>query len=133
MTKTLGFLILFMLSFHGSNVMAEGILDKVAVQLGWSVFVADSPKMCFVTSAPIKTVNKRDNVVVSVNRGKIQLFVAYRPKDKTEGTVTFTGGYPFSEDRNVIMKIDTTTYEMGTNGEWAFPPTTTLIKKLLQL
>ena len=131
MTKTLGLLILFILSFYGSNVTAEEILDKVAVQLGWSVFVADSPKICFVTSAPNKTVNERDNVVVSVNRGKIQLFVAYRPQDKTEGTVTFTGGYSFSEDRNVIMKIDATTYEMGTNGEWAFPPNDEADKKII--
>ena len=131
MFKTLCFPILFVLSFQGSKVMAEGALDKVANHLGWSVFVADSPKDCFVTSGPKKSVNKRDNVVVSVNRGKILLYVVYRPEDKNEGTVTFTGGYPFAKDRNVGMKIDGVTYEMGTNGQWAFPPNEDVDKKII--
>ena len=131
MFKTLYLPLLFILSLQSSNVVAEGALDQVANHLGWSVFVADSPKDCFVTSGPKKTVNKRDNVVVSVNRGKILLYVVYRPKDKNEGTVTFTGGYLFAKGRNVTIKINAATYEIGTNGEWAFPPNEDADKKII--
>ncbi len=121
MFKTLSFPILFILSFQGSNVIAQETSNRVAAQSDWAVFVGEGPKECWAVSAPKETSNKRGGVTVSVKRGQIQLFAIYRPSDNVKGQIAFTGGYPFAEGRNIKMKIDGVTYELPTDGEWAWP------------
>ncbi len=97
--------------------------NRVAAETDWSVFVETDPQECWGVSAPKETVNTRDNRVVSVRRGDILLFVSYRPTAGIEGEISFTGGYPFAEGSNVTLEIGDDSFELFTDGEWAWPAT----------
>ncbi|MFT4619117.1 MAG: hypothetical protein ACI9KS_001086 [Sulfitobacter sp.] len=95
--------------------------NRVASQTDWSVFVEDDPTECWSVSSPKQTVNTRDGNVVSVRRGDILLFVAFRPGSSVSGEVSFTGGYPFADGSTVSLNISGTTFELFSDGEWAWP------------
>jgi hypothetical protein len=95
--------------------------NRVAAQTDWSVFVENNPQECWGVSAPKETVNTRDGRVVSVRRGDILLFVSYRPSAGVNGEVSFTGGYPFADGSTVTLAIGDTSFELFTDGEWAWP------------
>ncbi|UWR84475.1 invasion associated locus B family protein [Phaeobacter inhibens] len=97
--------------------------NRVASNVDWSVFQGESPKECWGVSAPKETVNTRDGRVKAVRRGKIQLFVFYRPETGDKGQVTFTGGYPFAPGSTVNLAVGDTEFELFTEGEWAWPAT----------
>ncbi len=94
--------------------------NKVATRTDWHVFVEKDPLMCWIVSAPKKTVNTRGGRVVSVKRGDIMLFVSFRPAEKVMGEVSFTGGYPFKEGSTVKLQIGEASFELFTKGEWAW-------------
>ncbi|APE45008.1 hypothetical protein BOO69_17520 [Sulfitobacter alexandrii] len=98
--------------------------NRVAAKTDWSVFVEDNPTECWGVSTPKETVNSRDGRVVAVNRGQTLLMVFYRPSAGAKGQVAFTGGYPFKSGSTVTMDISGTTFELFTEGEWAWPATT---------
>jgi hypothetical protein len=100
------------------GAFAQESTNRVAANTDWSVFVEESPKECWGVSKPKETVNTRDGSVVSVSRGEILLFVSYRPDGG--GEVSFTGGYPFAEESTVALTIGGTTYQLFTDGEWAW-------------
>lgn len=95
--------------------------NRVAANTDWSVFVESDPTECWGVSAPKETVNTRDGRVVAVRRGEILLFVFYRPGAEVQGQVTFTGGYPFAPGSTVNMRIGDASFELFTDGEWAWP------------
>ena len=98
--------------------------NRVAAKTDWSVFVEDNPTECWGVSTPKETVNSRDGRVVAVNRGQTLLMVFYRPSAGAKGQVAFTGGYPFAPGSTVNMDISGNTFELFTEGEWAWPATT---------
>lgn len=100
---------------------AQESTNRVAAKTDWSVFVEDDPTECWGVSAPTETVNKKDGRVVAVRRGDILLFVAYRPGSGVKGEVSFTGGYPFAGGSTVTLDISGTSFELFTDGEWAWP------------
>lgn len=95
--------------------------NRVAANTDWSVFVESNPTECWGVSAPKETVNTRDGRVVAVRRGDILLFVLYRPGADVQGQVTFTGGYPFAPGSTVNLRIGDASFELFTEGEWAWP------------
>lgn len=97
--------------------------NRVAVETDWSVFVADDPTECFSVSAPTKTVNTdaSTGAVKQVTRGEIRLFVTFRPSSNVSGEVSFTGGYPFAEGSTVTLAVGSDSYELFTEGEYAWP------------
>jgi hypothetical protein len=95
--------------------------NRVAAQTDWSVFVESDPQECWGVSAPKQTVNTRDGREVSVRRGDILLFVSYRPAAGVNGEVSFTGGYPFAEGSTVTLAVGDASFELFTDGEWAWP------------
>lgn len=101
-----------------SGAVAQESTNRVAANTDWSVFVEDEPKECWSVSKPKETVNTKDGAAVSVSRGDILLFVSYRPG--SDGQVSFTGGYPFAGDSTVALTIGGTTYQLFTDGEWAW-------------
>ncbi len=107
-----------------SMATAQESSNRVAAETDWSVFVEQNPTECWIVSAPKETVNMRDGRVVAVRRGDILLFVTHRPSDSILGEVSFTGGYPFADGSTVTLEIDDTTFELFTDGEWAWPATT---------
>ncbi|MFY0646406.1 invasion associated locus B family protein [Sulfitobacter geojensis] len=98
--------------------------NRVAAKTDWSVFVEDNPTECWGVSTPKETVNSRDGRVVAVNRGQTLLMVFYRPSAGAKGQVAFTGGYPFASGSTVTMDISGNSFELFTEGEWAWPATT---------
>ena len=106
-----------------SMASAQESSNRVAANTDWSVFVEDNPNECWGVSAPKETVNSRDGNVVEVRRGDILLFVFYRPGASVQGQVAFTGGYPFASGSTASLDIGSTTYELFTEGEWAWPAT----------
>lgn len=102
----------------------EQSTNRVAAKTDWSVFVEDNPTECWGVSTPKETVNSRDGRVVAVNRGQTLLMVFYRPSAGAKGQVAFTGGYPFASGSTVSLDISGNTFEMFTEGEWAWPATT---------
>ena len=97
--------------------------NRVAVETAWSVFVEDDPKECWSVSSPTGTRNTRGGQVVQVRRGDILMFVTFRPGANVAGELSFTGGYPFADGSTVSLEVGGTTFELFTQGEWAWPAT----------
>ncbi|MFU8833702.1 invasion associated locus B family protein [Roseovarius autotrophicus] len=110
-----------------AGAMATGVTaqatstNQVATSTAWSVFEEKDPRECWAVSAPTETVNTRDGRVVAVRRGDILLMTFFRPGADVQGQTTFTGGYPFAPGSTVNMRIGDASYEMFTEGEWAWP------------
>jgi hypothetical protein len=111
------------LAVSGALAQAQST-NRVGAETDWSVFVEDNPTECWGVSTPKSSVNSRDGRVVAVNRGQTLLMVFYRPSAGAKGQVAFTGGYPFASGSTVNMDIGGTTFELFTEGEWAWPATT---------
>ena len=105
-------------------IAQEQSTNRVAAKTDWSVFVEDNPTECWGVSTPKETVNSKDGRVVAVNRGQTLLMVFYRPSAGAKGQVAFTGGYPFASGSTVNMNISGNSFELFTEGEWAWPATT---------
>lgn len=100
---------------------AQTSSNRVAEASDWAVFVEDDPKECWGASKPKSSVNTREGQPVQVRRGEIQLFVAFRPDSAGKGEIAFTGGYPFRAGSTVKMTVGSESYELFTEGEWAWP------------
>lgn len=105
------------------SAAAQEQSNRVAAETDWAVFQGNEPKECWAVTAPKETVNTRDGRVVSVRRGDILLFVTFRPEQNIAGEVSFTGGYPFADGSTATLEIDDTTFELFTEGEYAWPAT----------
>ena len=115
--------IMVALAISGLPAIAQEQSNRVAAETDWAVFEGNEPKECWAVTAPKETVNTRDGRVVSVRRGDILLFVTYRPEQNIAGEISFTGGYPFEEGSTATLEIDGTTFELFTEGEYAWPAT----------
>ena len=109
------------LAFGAGMAQAQESSNRVATMTDWSVFAEESPKECWGVSSPKETVNTRDGQPVQVRRGDILLFVTFRPG--VAGEISFSGGYPFAGGSTVKLDVDGTTYDLITDGEWAWPGT----------
>lgn len=99
---------------------AQESTNRVAVETAWSVFVDGNPRQCWAVSQPSETLNTRDGRSVSVRRGDILMFVTYRQGQGSAGEVSFTGGYPFAPESTVEITVGTDTFQLFTDGEWAW-------------
>mgnify|MGYP001578334108 CR=1 FL=1 len=113
----------FAVTLMAQGAGAQESSNQVAAITDWSVFEEASPKECWSVSAPKETVNTRGGRVVAVTRSDILLMVFYRPGSGVNGQLTFTGGYPFAGGSTVNMKIGDASYDLFTEGEWAWPAT----------
>lgn len=109
----------------------ETSTNQVAAKTAWSVFEDSDPRECWAVSAPTETVNTKDGRVVAVRRGDILLMTFFRPGAGVQGQITFTGGYPFAGGSTVNMNIGGSEFELFTEGEWAWPASTSDDAKIL--
>ena len=112
------------LTLVGSVAVAQESSNQVAAKTDWSVFVENSPKECWAVTTFKESVNTRNGAVVAVRRTQTLLMVFFRPDARVKGQVGFTGGYPFKSGSTVSMKVDDETYDLFTEGEWAWPQST---------
>lgn len=104
-----------------TSAVGQESTNRVATLTDWNVFVEPkegTPTECWGVSKPKETVNVRDGQPVAVSRSDILLFVTYRPGKAPE--VSFTGGYPFASGSTVDVTIGGATYQLFTEGEWAW-------------
>lgn len=102
-----------------TGAQAQESTNVVATMTDWSVFTEESPKECWGVSKPKETVNTRDGQPVQVRRGDILLFVTFRPGKP--GEISFSGGYPFASGSTVKVDVDGNSFDLFTDGEWAWP------------
>mgnify|MGYP001224627545 CR=1 FL=1 len=124
--------VLWSMVFSGSIALAQNKSSKkVAEEKDWSVFVDSNPQECWAVSQPQETRVTLNGKVVPAQRGKILLFVLYRPGEDLSGQITFTGGYPFAK-KAVGVDIDGKTYSLPTvEDRWAWAATSEDDKKIL--
>ncbi len=113
------------------SVGAQDAGTRVAEASDWQVFEGTDPKACWAVTAPKKTVNTRGGREVSVRRGDILLFVTYQPARNVAGEVSFTGGYPFAKGSTATLEVDGATFELFTDGEYAWPATPAEDRKIV--
>lgn len=97
--------------------------NRVAADTDWSVFIEDEPaKECWGVSAPKSWTAQRDgnDVTDDVRRGDILLFVTFRPGAGDAGEISYTGGYPFADGSTVSMQVGSDSFDLFTDGEWAW-------------
>lgn len=117
---TTGILAGLAFSLSGGVSNAQDTANRVAAKTDWSIFVEDSPKQCWVVSAPKNTVNTQNGRVVAVRRGDIYMFVSFWPESNQLGEVSFMGGYPFAEGSTVSLSVGDSNFELFTDGELAW-------------
>lgn len=101
------------------SAAAQESTNRVAVQTAWSVFVDGNPTECWAVSAPSETLNTRNGQPAQVNRGDIQLFATYR-QGQSAAEISFTGGYPFADGSTVEVVVGSDTFQLFTDGSWAW-------------
>lgn len=122
------------LALVASGALAQESTNRVAVETDWNVFAEPpaAPTECWGVAVPSETVNTDSNGrIKAVRRGEILMFISYRPKNGVKGEVSFTGGYPFAPDSFVTLTIGDDKYELFTDGEWAWPASTTDDAKII--
>jgi hypothetical protein len=107
------------IAFAATAAQAQESTNRVATMTDWNVFTEETPKECWGVSKPKESVNTRDGQPVSVRRGDILMFVTFRPGKP--GEISFTGGYPFAPGSTVDVVVDGNTFQLFTDGEWAWP------------
>ncbi|MGB0958907.1 MAG: invasion associated locus B family protein [Halocynthiibacter sp.] len=113
------------------GAFAQQSANKIGGNDNWSVFEGSSPKECWAVSAPEQTVNTRGGRVVAVKRSEILLIASARPGDGGKTELSFTGGYSFAKGSTVSMNIGGKTFELLTDGEWAWPATSSDDAKII--
>jgi len=97
--------------------MAAQELAMVDSETDWSVYVADSPKECFIISKPTGWSAQRDGQAVTVRRGDIRFYISIIPGEQIVSEPSFLAGYPLRQDAPVEMKIKDTTISLYPNAE----------------
>ena len=105
--------------------------ERVGAHEDWAVYMADSPKECWLVSNAAKVENTRGGKpALNVNRGDILLYVTYLPGQKIVGEVSFGGGYPFKPGQAIKMQIGTATYDLLAEGEYAWSASSAIDTKI---
>ncbi|MCF6272282.1 MAG: invasion associated locus B family protein [Rhodobacteraceae bacterium] len=92
-------------------------LAMVDSETDWSVYVADSPKECFIVSAPTKWSAQREGKAVTVRRGDIRFYISIIPGAQVQNEPSFLAGYPLRQDAPVQMQIRDASFSLYPNAE----------------
>ncbi len=92
-------------------------LAMVDSETDWSVYVADSPKECFIVSKPTNWSAQRDGQAVTVRRGDIRFYISIIPGEQIVNEPSFLAGYPLKQDAPVEMRVKDTTISLYPNAE----------------
>jgi len=105
--------------------LAAQELAMVDSETNWSVYVAESPKECFIVSKPTDWSAQRDGQAVTVRRGDIRFYISIIPGEQIASEPSFLAGYPLKQDAPVEMKIKDATINLYPNAdinpEYAWP------------
>ena len=84
----------------------------------WSAysFLENGKKVCYMVSSP-----KTDEGNYT-RRGDIYTLVTHRPSENTRNVFSYIAGYPYKQDSEVTVKIDSRTFKLFTYEETAWAP-----------
>jgi len=119
-------------SFYSDDAEQQSSSNVASTQADWVVFMEESPKECWAASQPVEMVTLKNGKFTAYRRADILLFVSYIPGSGIKEQISFTGGYMFADGSNVDVNIDGASYQMFTNGEWAWTPTVKVDQKMVQ-
>jgi len=121
-SKVMGIAVIVATSLAGAAT-AQDQYARVALYKDWSVFASDDKASCFIASKPTSTEARRNgqDVTSSVRRGDIHVYITTIKNDGLINEVSFAGGYPFRDGSTVSMQIGSDSFELFTEGEWAWP------------
>ena len=97
--------------------LAAQELAMVDSETDWSVYVAESPKECFIVSKPTDWSAQRDGQAVTVRRGDIRFYISIIPGEEIVSEPSFLAGYPLKQDAPVEMRVKDTTINLYPNAE----------------
>ena len=97
--------------------LAAQELAMVDSETDWSVYVAESPKECFIVSKPTDWSAQRDGQAVTVRRGDIRFYISIIPGEQIASEPSFLAGYPLKQDSPVEMRVKDTTINLYPNAE----------------
>ncbi len=97
--------------------LAAQELAMVDSETDWSVYVAESPKECFIVSKPTDWSAQRDGQAVTVRRGDIRFYISIIPGEQIASEPSFLAGYPLKQDAPVEMRVKDTTINLYPNAE----------------
>ncbi len=116
--------------------LAQETVNKVSEADDWTTFEyppvctasvtsgcrasSDKPQECFAGSQPVSTQFFKNGSSVQASTGQAEVLILYRPSEGIVGQVSFTGGYAFGDGSKVRLEIGTNTFELFTQGEWAW-------------
>lgn len=123
MMKTFGYVIVLAGQLSTGTMALAQDVNRVATKIDWGVFVADNPTECWVATSSREAITSLDVRLDAVNPGQPVLMAFYRPAEGGEGHVAFTAGYPFARGSTVSMAVPGFSFELLTDGEWAWPAT----------
>lgn len=113
------------LPLTAAAALAQPASDRVGAHADWGVFVAGSPKECYIVSPPTASKATRDGKPTEVDRGDIRLFVTFRPAEKVSGEVSFSAGYPIKDGSAVKTAVGSDSFSLnpgaGDSNQWAWP------------
>lgn len=101
----------------GAMPLAAQELAMVDSETDWSVYVAESPKECFIVSKPTDWSAQRDGQAVTVRRGDIRFYISIIPGEQIASEPSFLAGYPLRQDAPVEMKVKDITISLYPNAE----------------
>jgi len=99
----------------GAMPLAAQELAMVDSETDWSVYVAESPKECFIVSKPTDWSAQRDGQAVTVRRGDIRFYISIIPGEQIASEPSFLAGYPLKQDAPVEMRVKDTTINLYPN------------------
>jgi len=97
--------------------LAAQELAMVDSETDWSVYVAESPKECFIVSKPTDWSAQRDGQAVTVRRGDIRFYISIIPGEQIASEPSFLAGYPLKQDAPVEMRVKDSTINLYPNAE----------------
>lgn len=121
------------LTLGAGAAFAQQEVPRVALFENWSVFSPENPRECFIASAPTKWIAREGStdVTARTRRGDIRFYVTNRPGANVTHEVSYTGGYPFRDGSSVSVEIGGESFELFTEGEFAWPANAAADAKLV--
>ncbi len=118
MFRNIYFLALILVSFSTISTASASEPTKIGSYADWSAyyFLENGKKVCYMVSSP-----KTDEGNYT-RRGEIYTLITHRPSENTRNVFSYISGYPYKQDSEVSVKIDSKKYKLFTYEETAWAP-----------
>ena len=101
-----------------SSFAIAGEPTKIGDYGDWSAysFLENGKKVCYMVSSPKTDEGKY------TRRGDIYTLITHRPSENTRNVFSYIAGYPYKQDSDVTVKVDSKEFQLFTYEETAWAP-----------